>query len=72
MNDGFLTATAEIEISTNVRDEVRICLSPQGKGTPLAREKPASLGDLLEVWVHVYVHIPLVLSYTIYFHFKWK
>lgn len=57
MNDGFLTATARIEISANVRHEVRICLSPQGKGTPLTREVPACLGDVLGVCVHVCVRV---------------
>lgn len=43
MNDGFLTATAQIEISANVRHEVRIYLSPQGKGTLLNRVSAYSL-----------------------------
>lgn len=71
MNDGFLTATAQIEISANVRHEVRSCLSPQGKGTPLTREVPACLRDVLGVCVHVYVHVPLLLLYAFYFPFKW-
>lgn len=65
MNDGFLTATAQIEISANVRHEVRIRLSPQGKGTPLIREVPACLRDVLEVCVLV----PLLLLYAFYFLF---
>lgn len=69
MNDSFLTATAQIEISANVRHEVRICLSPRGKGTLLTREVPACLRDVLEVCMHVYV--PLLLLYAFCFLFKW-
>jgi len=71
MNDGFLTATAQIEISANVRHEVSICWSPQGKGTPLTREVPACWRDGLGVCVHVYVHAPWLLFYTLYFLLKW-
>lgn len=71
MNGGFLTATARIEISANVRHEVRICRSPQGKGTRLTREVPACSRDTLEVCVLVYVRVPLLLLHAFHFHFKW-
>lgn len=70
MNGAFLTATAQTETSANVRHDVRMCLSPQGKGAALTREEPVCFRGVLVVPVHVGVHVLLCLLYAFYFLHK--